>query len=67
MIMDTIIVIDPQTNEQFIFELTDEDFIAAYVPEAGYCEMDFEETFKLAKERSEAPALEFESSVKMAT
>jgi hypothetical protein len=29
--------------------------------------MDFEETFKLAKERSEAAALEFESSVKMAT
>lgn len=33
--MDTIIVIDPTSEKQTKFELTDEDFILTYVPEAA--------------------------------
>ena len=65
--MDTIIVIDPISKRQIVFELTDEDFIATYVPEAAECNLTVEEAFQLAKERSEKAATEFEASVKMAT
>ena len=65
--MDSITVINPITQEQIIFELTDDDFIANHVPEAAECDLTFEEAFKLAKERSEEAAKEFENSVKMAT
>jgi hypothetical protein len=61
--MDTIIVIDPTSQEQTVFQLTDDDFIKTYVPEAGDCNLSFEEALKLAEERSEQAAVNFEASV----
>jgi hypothetical protein len=63
--MDTIIVIDPTSEKQTKFELTDEDFILTYVPEAA--DMNFDEALKLAHERSEIAAKEFEASVALAS
>ena len=65
--MDIITVINPITQEQLVFELTDEDFISTYVPEAGECNLSFEETLKLAKERSEHEAQNLKASVQMAS
>ena len=63
--MDTIIVIDPTSEKQTKFELTDEDFILTYVPEAA--DMNFDEALKLAHERSEIAAKEFEAPVALAS
>ena len=67
--MDTITVIDPtKTDDNATFELTDEltdeAFISIHVPEAA--EMSFEEALKLALERNDIAAGEFEDSVTMA-